>query len=527
MSPALTSCDNRRPRRFVRGSRLRFLSAAACLSFAWLAALATPAAAFVPFARWSNIPASGYYPGAIGDEMGDPLRFTWSIVPDGTTIPAQSGIHSQANSSLINFLDSTFGIGPGGSNLTQRPWFTHIQQAFDRWSQLGGITFTYEPNDSAANALGGASGVLGVRGDIRIGGTLMDGANGTLAYANYPSNGDLVLDTGDSAYLGNSQFNYRRLRNTLMHELGHSFGLAHVVSDNAAFLLEPSITIGFDGPQLDDIRGLHWYYGDALEKTNNGQGNDSSNLAWSLGSIAAGATKSIGTSASPDLVVAAVDTDFVSIDNNFDVDYYSFTVSAPVLLSAVLTPLGGTFNQAAQGQTPTPFNANDRSDLALEILDTNGATPLAVANIAPAGSQEMLSGISLPDAGQYYARITGSSEIVQLYQLQLSISAAVVREPGDYNDDGMVDAADYTTWRNAKGSFANPPGTGADGTGPSGVPDGVVDLLDYQYWKANYVGGSGSGGGSLQFESSIPEPAASGLAVIALLLMAARRQLRR
>ena len=69
------------------------------------------AMAFVPGNRWSTTAS-----GPTG-RQGDPITLTWSFVPDGTTIPGEGP------SDLISFLDSNLGIGPGGSDLTQRPWF--------------------------------------------------------------------------------------------------------------------------------------------------------------------------------------------------------------------------------------------------------------------------------------------------------------------------------------------------------------------------------------------------------------------
>jgi hypothetical protein len=93
---------------------------------------------------------------------------------------------------------------------------------------------------------------------------------------------------------------------------------------------------------------------------------------------------------------------------------------------------------------------------------------------------------------------------------------------GDYNDDGTVNAADYTVWRNTLGQMVTA-GNGADGTGPSGVPDGSIDRLDYDFWKALY--GSMPGIGATA-NLSVPEPATLMLAVAALiinLLVASRR----
>ncbi len=66
--------------------------------------------------------------------------------------------------------------------------------------------------------------------------------------------------------------------------------------------------------------------------------------------------------------------------------------------------------------------------------------------------------------------------------------------PGDYNDDGTVDAADYTVWRDTVGSVSD---FRADGSGSTpGVPDGVVNGLDCDFWKANFGQTLGSGGGN-------------------------------
>jgi len=47
-----------------------------------------------------------------------------------------------------------------------------------------------------------------------------------------------------------------------------------------------------------------------------------------------------------------------------------------------------------------------------------------------------------------------------------------------------VDAADYSVWRSTVGSTTD---LRADGSGPTaGVPDGVVDEYDYDFWKLNF-----------------------------------------
>jgi hypothetical protein len=84
------------------------------------------------------------------------------------------------------------------------------------------------------------------------------------------------------------------------------------------------------------------------------------------------------------------------------------------------------------------------------------------------------------------------------------------RIPGDYNDDGVVTAADYDEWQAAFGTAVPMAGLGADGN-----EDGFVDAADYTVWRDRVMGG---GGGSASH--SVPEPA-SGLLLTAAGLLAA------
>ena len=70
--------------------------------------------------------------------------------------------------------------------------------------------------------------------------------------------------------------------------------------------------------------------------------------------------------------------------------------------------------------------------------------------------------------------------------------------PGDYNDDGVVDALDYTVWRNNLGD-ANETDIHNNGDG------GDVSASDFTFWKQHY-GDLGPGGGGLATGMSIPAP---------------------
>ena len=76
---------------------------------------------------------------------------------------------------------------------------------------------------------------------------------------------------------------------------------------------------------------------------------------------------------------------------------------------------------------------------------------------------------------------------------------------GDYNGNGIVDAADYTAWRDAltagSTSLLNDP------------TPGVVDETDFLYWRAHFGETLGSGAGAGQ--TAVPEPATLTLMILA------------
>jgi mannan endo-1,4-beta-mannosidase len=74
--------------------------------------------------------------------------------------------------------------------------------------------------------------------------------------------------------------------------------------------------------------------------------------------------------------------------------------------------------------------------------------------------------------------------------------------PGDYNDDGSVDAADYNVWRDSLGQGGA--GLAADGDG-----DGVIGDGDYAVWRL-FFGETAAGPGG----ASVPEPACLSLALL-------------
>jgi hypothetical protein len=146
-----------------------------------------------------------------------------------------------------------------------------------------------------------------------------------------------------------------------------------------------------------------------------------------------------------------------------------------------------------------------------------------------------INGSSLASAGTLYSTtgtsittsaVTGLGNLFTVSNMpgRTIYTYIIPRAPilGDYNNDGIVDAADYTVWRDTAGQTGA--SLAADGTGPSGTPDGVVDDLDYQFWVEHFGNTSGSGAAS---SASAPEPATWLLALMAAAILPLRRTLAR
>lgn len=380
------------------------------------------------FLRWSGgtaiAPPQGF-------SLGSPLTLTWGLLPDGVGTINSDGQSTNNPSGLIQRFDQRFGAGPGGTDLTQRPWFEVFQRSFDRYDQLSGLTHVYTPEDDGVRqGSSNAGGIQGVRPDIRIGAVPMQGS--TFAFNHFPIfGGDMVLNTN---FIFNSPSTDNRfLRNTIMHEHGHGIGMQHIES-NRNHLMQPFSNGNdpFDGPQLHDIMVIQAGYGDVHEKSNAGLGNDDATRATVLGSVFAGSPISIGDDAR-DLDVASSEVNFASIDDETDTDFFKFDMEGFGAVDITLESLGGggTYTIAAQGQPRLPFDLSQRSDLSLTMFDATGTNILGSSALSGLGLTESLH-MDL-GAGSYMVRITGADNIddlqldTQFYGLRISTNA--VPEP--------------------------------------------------------------------------------------------------
>jgi hypothetical protein len=84
--------------------------------------------------------------------------------------------------------------------------------------------------------------------------------------------------------------------------------------------------------------------------------------------------------------------------------------------------------------------------------------------------------------------------------------------PGDYNNDGVVNAADYTTWRDQLGA-------------PIALPNetatpGIVTSDDYEVWKAHF--GAIRTGSAAQAQEPAPEPCGATHVLVAAIVAVGR-----
>ncbi|MEL6813099.1 MAG: matrixin family metalloprotease [Bacteroidota bacterium] len=357
--------------------------------------------------RWFTTASDG---GGLG--QGDFTTLTWSYVPDGTPIGnGGCGVPGESTdpSNFIAFFNGVFGGPTVSGDYTTAPWHAIFVNMFSSWSAASGLTFVYEPNDDGATVVTGGAGIVGTRGDFRISGHRLDGNSGVLACNYFPQNGDMIIDTDDNFYANNPGLG---TSNVLTHEIGHGLGIFHVCPVQQTKLMEPFISTAFNGPQEDDILATNRHYGDP-----DGSNDDTASAVF------------LGNTGNP----VSYNRTQRSIDDNSEVDYFSFTINESSSLNGTLTPTGTQYLSGVQNgdgscSAGSSFNALAVSDLMFEILDTDGVSVLATGNANGAGLSENLMDIILPTAGTYYVRVSqqGSAvDNVQMYDLDVSLVAAV------------------------------------------------------------------------------------------------------
>ncbi len=196
-----------------------------------------------------------------------------------------------------------------------------------------------------------------------------------------------------------------------------------------------------------------------------------------------------------ELISSVNSADRVAFDVTFADDPGFF---APTFLSLFLnfSDQNGTFYQSSAlqagnpvteaGQTVTLEVALDQITAGGMNLADNGLTPGTFFRIALASNSN-----------------DGNNFVIDNFRLLTLVTDGL---DGDFNEDGFVDAADYTVWRDNLGAAA--------GTLPNDPNGGVIGDDQYQTWKNNF-GAPGAGGVALA-GSAVPEPASLAAMLIGL-----------
>jgi hypothetical protein len=191
----------------------------------------------------------------------------------------------------------------------------------------------------------------------------------------------------------------------------------------------------------------------------------------------------------------------VQIENNYSVnlagiDTYRITSAMNALNPTGWTGLDGLEGGDPLGQGWDKVTNPTTGELVEFYLGTTGDTTIGVGgagvrNLGSAwtvgGAQDLAFTISTPNG----ATIPG----VVVYDPTPSSTTPI---PGDYNGDLVVNAADYTKWRNNLGD-GNEVDINNAGDG------GGVTLSDYTHWKNNY-GKTSPGSGASADGGNVPEP---------------------
>jgi hypothetical protein len=159
--------------------------------------------------------------------------------------------------------------------------------------------------------------------------------------------------------------------------------------------------------------------------------------------------------------------------------------------------------------------------------DANGNFSPAINGPLPSTSLQALlftrstaaNALSITNLGDYTLTTGASTWINNAGATATLVTPAPPTTPGDFNDDSVVDAADYVIWRKTEGTNFDLNGNG-DETGGSA---GIVDVEDYNLWVENFAEtGTGAGG-----SAPIPEPGLAAFGVALALAMTRQRCARR
>jgi hypothetical protein len=415
--------------------------------------------------------------------------------------------------------DSGFGGGGGGAvEIAAMGRVTFAGQAFVQGaaSSARGIPSAREFGGQAG---AGTAGVAGETTLTSLGGAGGRGGNG----GNGGGGGDGGLG-GDAGHSGGGAGGTLILRGTIATAAGGTINTSggaslgspgangrFLIADNGAAFPSFGTTVGaatqdfvtaggsganpfYEGGaqtfNILDLAGGADIYGLKTGVSIDSEYFDSVRTQAPVGAVAAIMRRNIGPSAGE----GYVGQDLVMLVNLTGTAQASPELGFASIGSGFRTPLlqqGFALNPEFGGAGPAPLTSLPAGGVFATLVPVESQLSVN-ARVGSAG----LKGLSLPQLG--------SAQVIYLAPI-----------PGDYNVDGVVDAADYTVWRDNVGrpigTLLNDPLVGTT-TAPIGV-------AQRNTWRLNY-------GRSVNFgplgATAVPEPAA--LALVAICLLASRRR---
>jgi len=199
------------------------------------------------------------------------------------------------------------------------------------------------------------------------------------------------------------------------------------------------------------------------------------------------------------------------VNEKFELYNVPIAGGVPVKLNGTLPSQGDvTSAEFTPDGTKVIFLADENGDNTVELFSVpgSGGTPTKISGPLVNGGDVTDFQISPDGQRVIYRADEDADEVFELYSVSLSSAGAI---PGDFNHNGIVDAADYTVWRDSFGKTG--PSLAADSDG-----NNSIDMADYNTWKSNFGRTSGSGSSS-DAVSAVPEPRGDALLWVGSLLL--------
>jgi autotransporter-associated beta strand protein len=174
-------------------------------------------------------------------------------------------------------------------------------------------------------------------------------------------------------------------------------------------------------------------------------------------------------------------------------------------LSGANTYTGDTTVQTGMFRTTNDSVLPDATDLfvttgAFVNLDFSGMDTINTLTLG--GVVQAIGTYGATGSGADFIRNDFFSGMGRVNVMMVAVTPILI---GDYNDNGIVDAADYTVWRDSLGTgFVLP------NRDPANM--GNVSADDYTSWVNNF--GAVPGAGSLSVQNSVPEPTSLAMMII-------------